>query len=144
MTWYVERQKWDLSPGYREKNLRFGRPISPECMDVPNGLPEHEAFTPAHYEAVPEGITCERCHGPGGDHAERHLAGLGPEEGNAGGEADASIVNPARLEREAQLAVCQQCHLTGRPFQAGRESGDLPARTSARSEPYGVRGPGAA
>lgn len=116
LTWYVERQTWDLSPGYRERNLRFGRPISLECMTCHNGLPEHEAFTPAHYEAVPQGITCERCHGPGEDHVERHLAGLGPEgrgEGEPEDGADASIVNPARLEREAQLDVCRQCHLTG-------------------------------
>ena len=121
MTWYVEREKWDLSPGYRERNLRFERPISPECMTCHNGLPEHAPFTPAHYESVPEGITCERCHGPGGDHVERHLAGLGPEE-DAGDGIDASIVNPAHLERDGQLAVCQQCHLTGTSVFAEGES----------------------
>ena len=121
MTWYVERQKWDLSPGYEQKNFRFGRPISPECMTCHNGLPEHEAFTPAHYEAVPEGITCERCHGPGSDHIDRHLAGLGPEEGDAEGEIDASIVNPAHLDRDGQLALCQQCHLTGTSVFASGE-----------------------
>ena len=122
MTWYVERQRWDLSPGYREKNLRFGRPISMECMTCHNGLSEHEAFTPAHYESVPEGITCERCHGPGGDHVERHLAGLGPEGDNTEADIDASIVNPAHLGRDGQLAVCQQCHLTGTSVFASGES----------------------
>lgn len=127
MTWYVEREKWDLSPGYEQKNFRFERPITPECMTCHNGLPEHEAFTPAHYEAVPEGITCERCHGPGGDHVERHLAGLGPEDGPEGdseeGGVDASIVNPAHLARDGQLAVCQQCHLTGTSvFKPGEDA----------------------
>ena len=109
LTWYVDSARWDLSPGYEQINQRFSRPISHECMTCHNGLPGYSLFTQSHYTDVPEGITCERCHGPGGPHVERRLAGLGPPEG----QPDPTIVNAAHLDRSLQLAICQQCHLTG-------------------------------
>lgn len=109
LTWYVEKARWDLSPGYEQENQRFNRPISPECMTCHNGLPGYSAYTQGHYTEVPEGITCERCHGPGGAHLEARLAGVAP----ADTAADGTIVNAAHLGRSLQLAICQQCHLTG-------------------------------
>jgi hypothetical protein len=49
------------------------------------------------------GISCERCHGPGKQHAERNAPG-------APKPADQAIVNPAKLPRERQLALCSLCH----------------------------------
>src|SRR5262249_55279547 len=51
--------------------------------------------------AVPEGIDCGRCHGPGREHIERARTGKSP----------GAILNPARLSRERQLELCFQCHL---------------------------------
>lgn len=107
LTWYVERELWDMSPGYETSNSRFSRPATLECMTCHNGLPEHSAFTQNHYDELPLGITCERCHGPSGEHVEARLAGAEP------GGPDPTVVNPARLERTLQLSVCQQCHLEG-------------------------------
>ena len=107
LTWYVERSLWDLSPGYVQQNSRFERPITLECMTCHNGRPGFADGTQNAYTNVPLGITCERCHGPGGAHVEARLADAG------GGGADPTIVNPARLDATRQLAVCQQCHLTG-------------------------------
>ena len=109
LTWYVERALWDMSPGYVTSNSRFSRPATVACVTCHNGLPEHTAFTQNHYAELPLGITCERCHGPSADHVEERLAGIEPPAG----EADPSVVNPARLERTLQLSVCQQCHLEG-------------------------------
>ncbi len=109
LTWYVQRGRWDLSPSYDQENLRFSRPVMAECMACHNGFSDHSRFTFDHYRDVADGITCERCHGPGGDHVDLRLAGLGP----AAGAADSSIVHPARLARDDQLAVCRQCHLSG-------------------------------
>ena len=108
LTWYVERELWDLSPGYEQTNDRFERPIVSHCMTCHNGLPKFEAGPQNFYTEVPLGITCERCHGPASDHVEMQLAGGGVE-----GEPDPTIVNPARLDAGRQLAVCQQCHLSG-------------------------------
>jgi hypothetical protein len=45
------------------------------------------------------GVSCERCHGPGDQHA-------------VSGSAR-SIVNPAKLEPARRDSVCAQCHLSG-------------------------------
>src|SRR5437773_390563 len=46
-------------------------------------------------------VGCERCHGPGSDHASR--------------PARTNIVNPARLDPMAAVDVCVQCHSEGHP-----------------------------
>ena len=117
LTWYVERELWDLSPGYEQTNDRFERPIVSHCMTCHNGLLKFEAGPQNFYTEVPLGITCERCHGPASDHVEMQLAGGGVE-----GEPDPTIVNPARLDAGRQLAVCQQCHLSGETvFKPGED-----------------------
>ncbi len=108
LTWYVERGLWDLSPGYEQTNDRFERPIVPECMTCHNDFATFAAGTQNYFEDVPLGISCERCHGPASEHVETQLAGGGAEVGN-----DATIINPARLDAGRELAVCQQCHLSG-------------------------------
>ncbi|MFK7847018.1 MAG: tetratricopeptide repeat protein, partial [Rhodothermales bacterium] len=120
LTWYVDKQVWDLSPAYEQQNFRFERPIGAECMTCHNGLPEHSPFTQNHYEEIPLGISCERCHGPGSEHVDLRLAGLGVEAG----EVDETIVNPSHLDRPSQLSVCQQCHLTGTTVLAAGEEMD--------------------
>ncbi|HYE95725.1 MAG TPA: tetratricopeptide repeat protein [Rubricoccaceae bacterium] len=116
LTWYVERALWDLSPGYSQTNSRFDRPITVECLACHDGPPGYAKGTQNFYTDVPLGITCERCHGPGSAHVEARLEG-GEIEG-----ADSTIVNPARLSPELQLAVCQQCHLSGTTvFKAGED-----------------------
>jgi len=108
LTWYAEREIWALSPGYDVRNDRFGRPTNLECITCHNGLPEHSAFTQNHFPSLPEGITCERCHGPGAAHAEAFADGAPPA-----GRSVPGLVNPAALSRDLQLAACGQCHLEG-------------------------------
>lgn len=104
LTWYVEREIWDLSPGYDQRNQRFERPVNLECMTCHNARPEHATSQNAYGE-IPLGISCERCHGPGSAHVEAFDSGGEPE--------DPLIVNPATLGADLELDVCQQCHLTG-------------------------------
>ena len=116
LTWYTQRKTWDMSPGYDVANDRFGRKINQECMTCHNGRAQHTPFTQNHYADVPLGITCERCHGPASEHVAARESGAAP----AGD--DPTIVNPADLDRRAQLAVCQQCHLAGiAVFQPGED-----------------------
>ncbi|HIG75655.1 MAG TPA: tetratricopeptide repeat protein [Bacteroidetes bacterium] len=112
LTWYVEREIWDLSPGYDQTNQRFERPINLECMTCHNARPEHATSQNAYGE-IPLGISCERCHGPGSAHVAAYDAGGAPE--------DPLIVNPASLSAELALDVCQQCHLTGHTVYAPGE-----------------------
>ncbi|MEM1270275.1 MAG: tetratricopeptide repeat protein [Bacteroidota bacterium] len=104
LTWYVDAEKWDMSPGYRQQNFRFSRPINAECMTCHNGFSAHQENTVNQFEDVALGITCERCHGPASLHVEGHLSGFAP---------DNDLVKLSALDRERQLSVCQQCHLTG-------------------------------
>ncbi|MEM0961344.1 MAG: tetratricopeptide repeat protein [Bacteroidota bacterium] len=112
LTWYVEREIWDLSPGYQQINRRFDRPITLDCMTCHNGLPGHET-SQNFYTEVPLGISCERCHGPGSAHVAAYESGGAP--------SDPQIVNPASLDTDLQLDVCQQCHLTGETVYAPGE-----------------------
>ena len=55
---------------------------------------------------LPEGIDCQRCHGPGGSHVDTaQAAGATPER------FAPSIVNPARLSPKLRMDLCMQCHL---------------------------------
>ncbi len=112
LTWYVERQIWDLSPGYKEGNFRFDRPITQDCLTCHDARPAHET-SQNFFTDVPLGISCERCHGPGSAHVAAFEAGGSP--------SDTQIVNPASLATDLQLDVCQQCHLTGETVYAPGE-----------------------
>ena len=105
VTWYAEdRGHWGMSPGYDwQHHSDFRRKITTECVFCHNAYPstkndsdrsDMEAVFPG---AVPEGIDCQRCHGPGAAHVNAPDA--------------ANIVNPARLSRDRNLEVCMQCHL---------------------------------
>ena len=111
LTWYSRRRIWDMSPGYETKNhFRFTRAVKPECMFCHNDLTPVVPGTMANYQApIALGISCARCHGDGTAHVAQREAGKGPPTG----QADPSILNPARLPPAEQLGVCEQCHLAG-------------------------------
>lgn len=121
LTWYTQEEKWDLSPGYEVSNTRFDRLIPDRCMACHNSYPRSTPFVDGKYEAVPHGIGCERCHGPGSVHVEARLASPEPA-----GDIDETIVNPAHLSLERRLDVCQQCHLhaTASMLREGRGAYD--------------------
>ena len=106
LTWYNQNSTWDFSPGYQIFNKRFDRLVPDRCMACHNSYPETVEFVEGKYESLPQGIGCERCHGPGSLHVAERLAGGGAEEG-----LDPTIVNPARMIPALQMDVCQQCHL---------------------------------
>ena len=111
ITWYVQERRWDMPPGFDGgSNWRFERAIEVECMTCHNGMPDYVVGSDNRYDALPHGINCERCHGPGELHVEEKRAG---KIIDTSVQADLSIVNPARLPRELQFDVCQRCHLQG-------------------------------
>jgi tetratricopeptide (TPR) repeat protein len=123
VSWYAERGgSWAMSPGYdRPAHLDFRRVIDAGCMSCHNGYSrapvEDDREGPRFAGSLPEGIDCQRCHGPGRAHVEALKAG----DVEAGRRA---IVNPAALDRERQLETCMQCHLESTssplPFQIRR------------------------
>jgi hypothetical protein len=105
ITWYAARPGWAISPGYDRHNPGFERPIVATCLNCHVGRAEVVPNTLQSFQIHTQSIDCERCHGPGALHAERHVRGR-----HAAGEFDATIVNPARLTRQEQEDVCAQCH----------------------------------
>ena len=99
--YYAKLGRWDLDPGASGGNFRFGRPLDAFCISCHSDYPRRLAGSDEVFVgAMPDGIGCERCHGPGA----RHLASLRAED----------IVNPAKLPPLRQVEVCTQCHLQER------------------------------
>ena len=134
VSWYAERGGyWAMSPGYdRADHLDFRRVIDVGCMSCHNGYPrapvEDAGGGPRFGDALPEGIDCQRCHGPGQAHVEAARTG----------DTTAilrTIVNPAKLDRDRQLEACMQCHLES-------TSSPLPFRIQRYEQPPFSYAPG--
>lgn len=111
MTFYTQKKKWDLPPGFENGvNTRFSRKIGLECMSCHNALPEFAKGSENKYNAIPQGIDCERCHGPGSIHVQQRQSGITVDTSR---HIDYSIVNPGKLSVDLQFDVCQRCHLQG-------------------------------
>jgi tetratricopeptide (TPR) repeat protein len=111
MTYYTQKGKWDLPPGFENGfNTRFSRKIGLECMSCHNSLPDFVQGSENKFNALPEGISCERCHGPGSIHVQQRSTG---EKVDTSKYIDYSIVNPGKLPIDLQFDVCQRCHLQG-------------------------------
>jgi hypothetical protein len=124
VSWYSQKQTWDLSPGFGEA-LAAGRPVVAECLFChANHTEPVEGTINRFQEPVFDGLAigCERCHGPG----EKHVAARRNREPVAGG-TDTTIVNPGRLTPALREAVCEQCHLPGeaRVVRRGRHLNDF-------------------
>lgn len=111
--WYAENGgEWLMNPGYdRPDHAGTSRLIGVECMFCHNGYPQHgapadEGAEPVFGTPLPNGIDCQRCHGPG----ERHVAAASTP-GATAAQIRAAIVNPARLGPTREMEVCMQCHL---------------------------------
>lgn len=71
VTFYTQKAKWDMAPGFENgNNTRFKRIIGLECISCHNAYPDFVLGSENKYKSVPQGIDCERCHGPGSSHVE--------------------------------------------------------------------------
>jgi predicted CXXCH cytochrome family protein len=121
LAWYAESGgHWGMNPGYDNAHPLTRRPIAYECMFCHNAYPEipdtahRDLSANAVYTGtLPEGIDCQRCHGPGQAHVT-----AAQTKGADVQKIRAPIVNPIRLNKERQMEVCEQCHLetTSRPL----------------------------
>jgi len=111
LTFYTQDQHWDLPPGFEKgNNSRFNRIIGLECISCHNGYPKMVSGSENKYVSLPNGIDCERCHGPGEIHVAEKRKGLIVDTSKY---IDYTIVNPGKLSIELQFDLCQRCHLQG-------------------------------
>lgn len=107
VSYWTEQRAWVNSPGYVDGNANFDRPITQRCLEchattVVSRAPPINRYEP---ESLVLGISCEKCHGPGGEHVDRYRSNSPPRS-----PAEAAIVNPARLSRALQMNLCALCH----------------------------------
>ncbi len=119
--WYPGKPGWDLCPGYERSNSYFNRRADDACLSCHNAWMVRDPARPERYAATqPEGIDCERCHGPGALHVARWRDPTAEP-----GDGEGTIVNPLHLPAATRMDVCAQCHLGGaeatwRLLRAGR------------------------
>lgn len=107
VSYSTDLHRWIMSPGYIDGQADFERPIIPRCLEChatyfDSVFPDPAAniYKTQNYVL---GISCERCHGPGREHAASYET-----KGAAAGAGN--IVNPAKLSPARQADVCAQCH----------------------------------
>jgi hypothetical protein len=73
LAWYAEKGGyWAMNPGHDRPYALPPRTVAYECMSCHNAYPrippghEEPGAEPLYAGALPEGIDCQRCHGPGG------------------------------------------------------------------------------
>ncbi|HEY4359199.1 MAG TPA: tetratricopeptide repeat protein [Acidobacteriaceae bacterium] len=136
VAWYAEDGgHWGMNPGFDNAHPMTRRVIAYECIFCHNAYPRipptlHRDLSaePVYTGTMPQGIDCQRCHGPGAAHvraAQNDAVSLD--------KVRAAIFQPTRSSRERQMEVCEQCHLE-------TTSHSLPDRIRRYTrEPFGYR-----
>ncbi len=110
-TFYTQDSILDFPPGFENgRNSRFDRKIGLECMTCHNAFPHFVLGSENKFESLPNGIDCERCHGPGKLHVSNIQSGMLIDTSKF---FDYSIVNPINLSIELQNELCSRCHIQG-------------------------------
>lgn len=98
ISYYAQKKRWDISPGYEAARELPIRPIEVSCLNCHATGAQHVSGTLNRYASpafLQNGVGCERCHGPGSE----HIMGRG------------EMVNPIKLSAERRDSLCAQCHL---------------------------------
>ena len=111
VSYWTELRAWVNSPGYLDGVADFDRPILPRCLECHATYADAEdTFANRYHQArgFVLGISCEKCHGPGREHAVRYGSKNPPAASD--GASDGTLVNPAKLSRAIQIDNCALCH----------------------------------
>jgi len=115
VTYWTETNSWVNSPSYPDGSPHFDKAIIPRCLECHASSFEWMPPPVNRYRktSLVLGITCEKCHGPGREHADLHAPSKGSPRGakeHLPAGAAEKIVNPAKLSRDRQIDVCGLCH----------------------------------
>ena len=115
VTYWTETNSWVNSPSYPDGSPHFDKAVIPRCLECHASYFEWMPPPVNRYRktSLVLGVTCEKCHGPGREHAARHRSKAVLPAGTA-----ELIVNPSALSRDRQIDVCGLCHAgNGTPLQ---------------------------
>lgn len=113
LAWYSRTNSWGMNPGYDVPTHHgFSRQVTRDCLFCHNAYPDSAIGAdmvgqPQVFpEILPEGIGCQRCHGPGAEHV--RLA----NDLNVSDEAvRGSMLRLADFTPQQKDDLCYQCHL---------------------------------
>ena len=112
ISWYTATREWRMAPGYdRADHDGVVRRVRHECMFCHNAYAAVGEDKLSYWRSqtfpaqLPEGIGCQRCHGPGAKHVETKTRD--------------SIVNPVRLGTRLRNDICYECHMQPTVIIAG-------------------------
>jgi tetratricopeptide (TPR) repeat protein len=102
INWYSQEHRWNMTPAYIDaREIPMNLPAFPSCLNChTSGMQAPEAGSDCKFTGKPflhAGITCQRCHGAGEEHA----------------DGKGAIVNPVKLPTERRDAICMECHFEG-------------------------------
>src|SRR5215204_3226889 len=87
VSYWTEVASWVNSPGYGDRSLDFSRPVVPRCLECHATFfePIIDAGFANQYRRTNYvlGVSCEKCHGPGKQHADLNQPGAGKPLGQA-------------------------------------------------------------
>jgi cytochrome c-type biogenesis protein CcmH/NrfG len=131
ISYYSDAAPWDLTTGHTEKpedsHAYLGMPQSAD--KVRRCLACHTTTTPSVAQATnaktpPVGVSCERCHGPGGNHLDAIAVGFPVP----------AIGQPRLSTPEQVVQLCGQCHSPPNPVIAPTDP--LAVRLQAATFPW--------
>ncbi|HEX3582337.1 MAG TPA: hypothetical protein VH087_11295, partial [Thermoanaerobaculia bacterium] len=113
LAWYTQTKEWGMAPGFdradHEGVLRRARTECIFCHNAYADLPKNSVtgyWRNQNFSTdLPEGIGCQRCHGPGAEHVSRAVSGASDDA------VRGAIVNPSNLAPALRNDVCYECHL---------------------------------
>jgi hypothetical protein len=140
VTYYRQSASWKASPGYEGLQYPYlTRPVVPSCLQCHASGIQAKAGTLNGYAKPPfleNGVSCERCHGAGGDHIDAYAAQRTTPVRAKG----AKMLNPAKLAPAARDSICAQCHLSGevRVPKVRKAGKDQPGKEASALTPGGL------
>ncbi len=113
LAWYAQTRSWGMAPGFdRPDHQGVLRRVRRECLFCHTSYPELPAGADRYGapqvfpQELPQGIGCQRCHGPAAGHVWLAMGGIGSRE-----ELRESVFNPGRQPAARRDEVCMGCHL---------------------------------
>jgi tetratricopeptide (TPR) repeat protein len=110
--WYTATREWRMAPGYdRADHDGVVRRVRHECMFCHNAYAAIAEDKLSYWRSqtfpkqLPEGIGCQRCHGPGAKHVQTKTRD--------------TIINPVRLGTKLRNDICYECHMQPTVIIAG-------------------------